>query len=282
MERKKAAFAGSWYPGKAGECQAQIDSFLADKSGALKGNFKAGIVPHAGWHFSGSIACRVIASLAREGVDAVVLFGMHMHPGSTPCILAGGAVETPLGDIPVHGELAKALAQRCAMKKESPSSFPGENTIELQLPFVKHFFPGASIVPVGVPPSPVAGEIGRAAVEEAESLGLDIAVIGSTDMTHYGAGFGFTPAGTGEKAHEWVKNTNDKAGVDALLAMDADAVVAQAEKNHNLCCAGAAAAAVAAAERMGAVRSVSLDYATSYEKNPDSSFVGYCGILFEK
>ncbi|MFO7750965.1 MAG: AmmeMemoRadiSam system protein B [Desulfobacteraceae bacterium] len=282
MERKKAAFAGSWYPGKARECQDQIDSFLADKSGALKGNFKAGIVPHAGWPFSGSIACRVIASLAREEVDAVVLFGMHMHPGSRPCILAGGAVETPLGDLFVHEELALALAQRCGMKKESPSSFPGENTIELQLPFVKHFFPNAAIVPVGVPPSTEAKEIGRAAVAEAETLGLDIAVIGSTDMTHYGDGFGFTPAGTGKKAHEWVRNTNDKEGIDALLAMDADKVIAQAGKNHNLCCAGAAAGAVAAAEKIGAVRGVTLDYATSYEKNPGSTFVGYCGILFEK
>lgn len=282
MERKRAAFAGSWYPEKANECENEIKGFLTEKKGPLKGNFKAGIVPHAGWYFSGSIACRVIASMQAEKVDVVVIFGMHMHKGSMPCVMTKGAWETPFGDLLIHNQLALKLAEKNHMKTETPSSFPRENTIELQLPFINYFFPGVSIVPVGVPPSSLAAEIGKSAVEAAKELGLNIIVIGSTDLTHYGANFGFVPAGSGEKAHEWVRNENDKKAVNAILDMDESRIIAEGSKNHNLCCAGAVAAAVAGAKQMGAVRAVKLDYATSYEKNPGDSFVGYCGILFEK
>ena len=40
------------------------------------------------------------------------------------------------------------------------------------------------------------------------------------------------------------------------------------------------AAAVAAAGALSATRGIEIDYATSYEKSPGPSFVGYAGILF--
>jgi len=119
-------------------------------------------------------------------------------------------------------------------------------------------------------------------VDVARELGLTIKVIGSTDMTHYGSNYGFSPAGTGKIAHDWVRNTNDSRAVKAMVAMDADAILHQGLTNHNLCCPGAAAAAAATAIAMGACRGIELDYATSYEKSPGDSFVGYSGILFQK
>lgn len=105
MEKKRTAFAGTWYPAAADECSAAIQKFLADSTGPVKGRFVAGIVPHAGWAYSGSIACRTIASLVpTEGsrsVETIVLFGAHMHRQSEPFIMTHGAVETPLGDIEV-------------------------------------------------------------------------------------------------------------------------------------------------------------------------------------
>lgn len=282
METKRASFAGAWYPDTGQACENQIKAFLKDKKGPLKGNFKGGIVPHAGWMFSGSIACRTIASLAsRQKADLVFIFGMHMHSYSNPCILTKGMWETPLGPLSVQEALAAAIAEKQGITPHSPRTFPEENTIELQLPFVKYFFPHAFIVPMGIPPSPLASEIGRTAAEEAEKMGLDSVIVGSTDLTHYGVNFGFTPAGTGEEAHAWVRNENDEKAVQSILAMDEAHILAQAKNHHNLCCAGAVAAAVAGVKRMGADRAVRLDYATSYEKQPGNSFVGYTGILFE-
>ncbi len=92
------------------------------------------------------------------------------------------------------------------------------------------------------------------AVEAAETLNREIRVIGSTDMTHYGPNFGFTPAGPGKEAVEWVKTKNDSAAIDAMKAMDDKAILAQGLDHHNMCCPGAVAAAAAAARKWGQQR----------------------------
>ena len=288
MKIKRAAFAGSWYPESAKDCEREIKSFLKEKNGALDGDYCCGIVPHAGWFFSGSIACRVIASLGSKSLDTssvktpdvVIIFGMHMHPETAPCIMGNGAWETPFGRLLVHEETASSMVNGTGIRMVSPRSFPEENTIELQLPFIKYFFPKSAIVPMGVPPSPIARKIGIKAVEAARLQGIDIVIIGSTDLTHYGDNFGFTPAGRGKKALEWVRDVNDKNAVDAILHMDCSTIIKQGTQKHNMCCAGAAAATVAAANQMGAVQAVEVDYATSFDKSPGESFVGYAGILF--
>ena len=55
MERKRAVLAGSWYPGSSGECTEQIQEFLRKGPVPRQGDFPCGIVPHAGWFFSGSM-----------------------------------------------------------------------------------------------------------------------------------------------------------------------------------------------------------------------------------
>ncbi|MBF0204907.1 MAG: AmmeMemoRadiSam system protein B, partial [Desulfamplus sp.] len=215
-------------------------------------------------------------------IDAVFIFGMHMHPGTKPCVMVNGLWQTPLGDIPVHESLAVDFAANPEIraKMDSPLSFPEENTIELQLPFVKYFFPDSAIVPVGVPPCDIAEKMGKQAIESAQKLGLNVVVLGSTDMTHYGPNYGFSPAGSGTKALEWVTSKNDPQAVNAMCKMDCSDIIFQGLKNKNLCCAGSVAATAAAARKMGAVKGIEFDYATSHDKNPGSSFVGYSGILF--
>ena len=61
---KQTAFAGSWYPGNSTRCEAEIQSFLETMESQPLGDVVAGIVPHAGWIYSGSIACRVLAHVA--------------------------------------------------------------------------------------------------------------------------------------------------------------------------------------------------------------------------
>ncbi|RLC15190.1 MAG: AmmeMemoRadiSam system protein B [Deltaproteobacteria bacterium] len=281
METKKMAFAGSWYPVGASECEASIQGFLNEKSGPFKGNFLGGIVPHAGWYYSGSIACRVIASLKSDDtIDTILLFGAHMHKESEPFILTQGAIETPFGEIEVDGQLVDKICAGINIRQRSPLNFPDENTLELQYPFIKYFYPDAKIVVCGVAPSFFASIIGSTAVEEARNLSKNIRVIGSTDMTHYGPDFGFTRAGTGKKAVEWVKNENDKSAIEAMMGMDELNIIAQGLENKNMCCPGAAAATTAALKKLGAVKAVELDYATSFEKSASDSFVGYAGILY--
>ncbi|OQY00561.1 MAG: AmmeMemoRadiSam system protein B [Desulfobacteraceae bacterium 4572_130] len=280
MNEKKASFAGSWYPESSRECEKEIKKFIKHKSKVLKGNFKGSIVPHAGWYFSGSIASRTIAAMQSEKIDTVIIFGIHMRPDSKPCIMIGDAWNTPFGNLKINKDFAHFIAEKENLKKETCFSFPIENTIELQLPFIKFFFPEVSIVPIGVPPASIAVNIGESTVKVAKKFGINIILIGSTDLTHYGPDFGFIPKGLGEKAYNWVKQENDKKAVNAILEMNPLKIIEQSFENHNLCCSGAVAATVAGAKKMNAVKGIKLDYGSSYEKKSENSFVGYTGILF--
>jgi len=292
MGVKKMAFAGSWYPGSVDQCRSAIKLFCDDpgigEDTNLSDNPVGGIVPHAGWIYSGKLACRVFSALAHGGriVDSIILFGVHMHAASSAYILDCTAVDTPLGPIEIDRELTTALVRRAetdgvGLEQLGHKRFPEENTLELQYPFIKYFFPHARLVVCAVPPSDAAHALGIAAVEAAKDLGRSPAVVGSTDMTHYGPRFGFEPAGSGQAAFDWVANENDAAAIEALATMDERKIIFQGLTNHNMCCAGAACAAAVAAKTMGAVKGICLDYSSSFDPlQPVGDFVGYCGMIF--
>jgi AmmeMemoRadiSam system protein B len=163
---------------------------------------------------------------------------------------------------------------------ETPRRFSHDNTIELQLPFIRHFFGDVKLLPLGVPPAPATLDLARRVAAEAAALGRRIKVIGSTDLTHYGPNYGFAPRGTGPAAVAWVKDENDRRIVEAMLRMTPETVIEEALARHNACCAGAAAAALETGRRLGATSADLLAYTTSFDKSPGSSFVGYAGVVF--
>ncbi len=280
---RKATFAGSWYPSSASECEREIRNYI--ESGAVSvpagAKWTGGIVPHAGWFFSGSIACNVIRYLKDEkSPDTVVVFGMHLNADSPCYMMAEGAWQTPFGDLMVDEELAAELMGKFSFILETPDNFSQDNTIELQLPFIKYFFGEAKVLAMGVPPHKRSLEIGRAVAEISKKTGRRIKVIGSTDLTHYGYNYGLVSKGTGEKAVQWVRNENDRRVIAAMLDMDPEKVIAEARANQNACCAGAAATAIETAKDLGVHSAAEIAYATSYDKSPGDSFVGYVGIVF--
>ena len=283
MNVRKATFAGSWYPDIPEGCEREIKYFLnrADDVKSPDDGWIGGIVPHAGWYFSGNIACNVIHSL-KKGTppDVLIIFGMHLHPNSSNYIMTEGAWETPFGNIEIESDLAGALSEQFAFKIETTKHYSNDNTIELQLPFIKYFFPDAKVVPIGVPPAQSSIEIGKAAARIASSLGLKTKIIGSTDLTHYGLNYGFIPQGTGPSAVEWVRNKNDRKVIDHMLSLNPSEVIREALTNQNACCSGAVASAISAGKELGATQGKQISYATSYDKSPGDSFVGYVGIVF--
>jgi MEMO1 family protein len=133
----------------------------------------------------------------------------------------------------------------------------------LQLPFIKYFFKDTKIIPIGVPPIKKSLEIGISAVKLANHYGVNIKIIGSTDLTHYGFNYGFTPKGTGQSALDWVQNENDRRLIDKMLVMEPEAILQEALTSQNACCAGAAATALAAGKQLGAKKAQAIAYATS-------------------
>jgi hypothetical protein len=281
---RRAVFAGSWYPETAAACEAEIERFLAAAPPRESGipNPVGGIVPHAGWAYSGAVACEVVQALAAAGPppDVVALFGAHLHASSPSVLMPTGAWETPFGPLPVAEELAAELRSRFPFRLETPARFAQDNTIELQLPFVKYFFPGAELLAVGLAPTEASLQAADLVVEACRRRGLGLRVIGSTDLTHYGEHYGFAGHGSGARAVRWVRDENDRSVIEAMLALDPQRVMAEAGGRQNACCPGAAAAAIQAGRSLGATKAETLRYATSYDRSPGESFVGYVGVVF--
>ncbi len=284
MNTRRAVYAGSWYPSGAAECERQITRFLKDTrfQPDLSKTYAAGLVPHAGWQFSGSLACNVIHAL-KDGADpdVVVIFGMHLPPQRSGYIMTDGAWETPFGDLEIDREISGQIAKEYTFTIETASRFTPDNTIELQLPFIKYFFKSARLLPIGAPPMDETLQMARRVIEIAKESNIAIKVIGSTDLTHYGPSFGMTPAGSGRKAYEWVRDENDRRIIDLMVDMKPAETIREGLSRHNACCAGAAAAAISAAGAMGAAKAHLVGYHSSFEENPGDTFVGYTGILFE-
>jgi len=283
MNVRRSDFSGSWYPSDSTECEHEIQGFIKSAVPvAISGEkLTGGIVPHAGWYFSGSIACNVIRSLKDDApLDTFIIFGMHLHPDSPNYLMVEGTWETPFGDIRIDEAIGAELANRFPFRIENAEKYTRDNTIELQLPFIKYFYKNTQIVPIGVPPSDESLNIATSVVDISKALGRRIKVLGSTDLTHYGLNYGFEPKGSGKAAVEWVREKNDRRVIDAMLAMDPKRVIREALMNQNACCSGAAASAIAAAMELGAEKAEEVIYSTSYEKSPGSSFVGYVGLVF--
>lgn len=284
MAIRKSHFSGSWYPGTEQECRRAIESFFGDPKPIPPADrpYKGGIVPHAGWYYSGRLSCNVIRRLKENDLqpETIVLFGKHLHSSGKNSILSEGEWATPLGNLKVDRELAESLTREFNFQIESASNPEPDNTIELQLPFIKYFFPETMILPMGIPPVESSLAIGRRIAQLAASVGRRILFIGSTDLTHYGPNYDFTPQGIGADALAWVKDHNDKKVIERMLRLEAEDVMREALKNGNACCPGAAAAAIAAVREAGGRQGDLLDYYTSYDIRPDASFVGYAGIVF--
>jgi len=281
MNRRKRILPRGWYPFDGKDCKGEIESYLEGWSPSQLQLTKGlgGIVPHAGWFFSGKLAARVFYSLKlKSKVEVVVLYGGHLSTEDLPRIVTEEACETPFGDIEIHTVFVKNLMKRMDVRKESPTS--GDNTIEIQLAMVKYFFPEAKLVAIRSPLSLKAETLGKEVAEIAKKEGISILTIGSTDLTHYGPNYGFLNKGVGPASVEWVKKENDKGFIDRALRMDVEALLKHALENDSACSAGAAISAMSTSKALGAEKGILLDYYTSYDIMPDDSFVGYAGIVY--
>ena len=271
-----------WYPDDGNRCRQAIAAFEKTLPALPKHDetLYGGIVPHAGWRYSGGIAAGVFRRLARQDPETVVLYGMHLGPRSDTYLMKEGAWKTPLGVLEIDEALAGAIAAEFDVVIETPERFQPDNTIEVQLPLVKHYFPGAKLVPVGVPPNHGSLTLAARVAEIARAQGRRVLVVGSTDLTHYGPNYGFVPHGVGDEALEWVTEINDPAAVNKMVSLDAEGLMTEALARHNACCPGAAAAAIRTGLGFGAAKGEVIHYGTSHDVSASTSFVGYVGIVF--
>jgi hypothetical protein len=279
-----------FYESSPASCRRHAEELLkgAHVPDQLPPRLYGGVVPHAGWVYSGSLAALTFKSLVAAGKrKTFVLFGAD-HTGAVRMgeVYAGGAWRTPLGEARIDEDLAQAvLASGHSCCRENPDAHGNEHSIEVQVPLIQVLAPDAMILPIAVPPSPLAMEIGQAVAQAVGNQADQVAIVASTDLSHHGGHFP-APGGRGPVGEQWTRQ-NDRRIIALAEAMDANSVVPETYKHMNACGAGALTAAIAACQILGAQKGICLEYTNSYvithQQHPhelDDTTVGYASIIF--
>lgn len=193
---RRPAVADQFYPGDAAKLAAVIDRYLEAAGTERNDGIRALVSPHAGYVYSGATAALGFGAVqGRDDIRRVVVIAP-----SHRCAFRGlsvgqyGHFETPLGRIPVDVEACRALLAATPLFTDRNDAHAREHALEVQLPFLQRALPnGFSLVPL-VCGSLDATEIrtaGRALAELLWKPGT-LWVI-SSDFTHYGDAFGYTP-----------------------------------------------------------------------------------------
>lgn len=213
------AVAGAFYTSDSAALREQVDAFLAEGAKKVKaeGNVVALIAPHAGFAYSGRCAGVAYAAVKGKPFKRVVVLAFS-HRGGIPVngsVLAVDAYRTPLGDIPVDRAACEKLLQ-----SERFGSFPAadrfEHSLEVQLPFLQRALGDFRLVPI------LLGRLAEddyaaAAAEIRKIVDAETLLVASTDFTHYGANFDFTPFTT--NVRENIEKL-DKGAIDLILRRD--------------------------------------------------------------
>ena len=296
MTIRRAFSAGGFYDGSPAQCAVAAADLMsaARVPPGLPAVLFGGLVPHAGWPYSGRLAAMTFKALCTAGeVRTFVLFGAdHFGVVQMGEVFDAGVWQTPLGDVAVDEELAAAIVAAADCMRANPGAHDyqvaarrAEHSIEVQLPILRTAAPQARIVPIAVPPTATAVEIGRAVGGVLAETPGRTAVVGSTDLTHHGGHFG-SPGGRGAAGENWARR-NDRRMLDLVEALADERIIDEADARMNACGAGAIAATVAACKHLGATRGLCLEYTNSYEVThaeapnyPDDTTVGYASAVF--
>lgn len=271
---KKAYFAGSWYPGTERDVVKQIHIWEKELPDFTK-EIVSGVVPHGGWYFSGSMAYDVIRRIDKE-TEVLLVLGGHL-PSSGPIYYCNDDyMETPCGNLPIAREYMNMIAGL----SDSIEDKSADNTIEVQLPIIRALFKNIQIIPVRVPSSVAALRLVREIEHYSVSKNIKLSVIGSTDLTHYGPNYNYSPLESLSDPQSWVERT-DKNILNKMTEMKPFEILKEAEIRQCACSAGAAAGAALYASLKRGSKGILLKYDTSLSKHRSDSFVGYGSVIYE-
>ncbi len=291
MSLRMPVVSGQFYPEDKKSCLDMIEYCLRKTKDAVKiEDVKAIIVPHAGWIFSGPTAVRAFVSV-EEAPDTVIMLGaVHRYGFNTPALYGKGSWKSPLGEVQIDEELSDIIeANLSDSVMVSPGAHNNEHSIEVNVPFVQYFFPSAKILPIACPPFEEIYKIGEELGDILKKQKKKILLLASSDLTHYGHSYGFTPQGAGPDAKKWVREVNDGSLIQYALDLESEKIVPYANESQSACGGGAIALLTAVVKKLGAVNSKLLEYTTSADSMPesmkmgrtqDNNFVAYASIAY--
>ena len=188
------AVAGSWYPRDPGTLRDVVDTLLTGASAVGGGPAHGIVAPHAGLIYSGAVAAEAFAGWRGTCPDRVILGGPSHHFGFSGLVVPrAGAIRTPLGEVPIDFEAISALARHTAVRRDD-RPFEPEHALEIELPFLQRALAdGWKVVPFLTGTDVRGARADDLAAAILEAAGDDAPWVASSDFTHHGPRFGYTP-----------------------------------------------------------------------------------------
>ncbi len=281
MEARRPTVAGQFYAGSEEALRAQISRCfesdlgpgLPPKEHGNEGKIAGIVVPHAGYAYSGPVAAWSYRALFedRRPETFVILGPNHHGVGSGISIYPKGAWRTPLGTAMIDEDLSGQIIDETKIMDPDTRAHEYEHSIEVQIPFLQYLYGEVRFVPICMMLQDLgsAQEVGREIGRVLESDGGDVAIIASTDFSHY-----VSP----DVAHE-----NDHAVIERIVAMDSRGLYSVVEgRGVSMCGYGPVMATIEATKAMGVKEGRLLKYGTSGDVMPMREVVGYASISFAK
>ncbi len=212
---REPAVAGRFYTGDRDELNDFLDDAI--NPGLGEEGIRAVISPHAGYVYSGSTAGATFSKVKPGSFTrAVVLAPAHRVALRGLSIAPYGSYATPLGQLEVDQAAARRLLHDPIFCQHD-NAHTGEHSLEVQLPFIQRLNPGSTLLPILVG-DVTAEQISRAADSLAREWTPETLVVVSTDFTHYGNSFGYTPFHRSVAKEELKKL--DGGAIERILARD--------------------------------------------------------------
>lgn len=140
--RRSASVMGKFYPTTSHEMERFILQWRSEKS--IPG-CRAGIVPHAGYIFSGECAWRTLSKLDWTEFTRVVIIGpSHRLPFSGVSVFTGDTYETIGGEHPYDTAFAQSLVSDLNLKSIEQAHY--EHSTEVQVPLIHTLQPQLPVV----------------------------------------------------------------------------------------------------------------------------------------
>jgi len=277
MEVRTPAVSGTFYPGDERELKNLIHECFLHEFGPGKipptdsdQKIYGVICPHAGFIYSGPIACHSFHAISLSKSKLAIITGPnHYGIGQNVASMVDSSWKTPLGLVEVDSESALELREYLGILEFDSFSHSKEHSIEVQIPMLQETFPNEmKMLPVSLitQEQKTATQVGSAIAELAKKK--NALLIGSSDFTHYEEN-GF--------AHK-----QDMALIEPILKLDVDEFYRVLYEKHVTACGyGAIVSTMIACKELGATEGKLLKYATSGDISGDkSSVVGYASIIF--
>jgi len=260
MKTRRCAVAGMFYPRDPHHLEQLLETFFKNKNPGIEA---LGIVsPHAGYPYSGEVSALAYSAIPASFSGTFIVIGPS-HRGYRTCISCL-PWETPLGMVDNDAEFGKILD----LAVDESSHQEQENSLEVQIPFIKYRFPRARIVPILMGDQSLEGAValGDVIIDGIRESGRsDIRIVASSDFSHY--------------VPDAVAREHDLYAISGLEHLDITEFYKRIMgKRISACGYGPIAAMCSACRYLGAREARLLRYATSGDVTGDPDVVGYAAI----